>query len=73
MYDPPSPTNWYYTHPFDSIYAESYNAGYRAFKEGKKEDENPWPPSGHERDTNLNDELGYWWFCGFHNAEEEVP
>ena len=65
MYDPPSKTNWVYTCLFDEEFAEAYNLGYEASKQNKILDDNPYRPSGHERDTTWSDELNYWWYSGW--------
>lgn len=55
---------------FDNDYfEEAYNEGYQAAKDGKSEDDNPYPPSGHERETTFKDELNYHWYQGFWDYE----
>lgn len=65
MFEPPSETNWCYTHTFHEIYAQEYAAGYKGAQEGLSLEDNPNKESGHERDTTLEDELHYWWYKGF--------
>lgn len=64
-YDPPSETNWVGAHRFCPDYREAYDEGYLAAQQGKSLDDNPYPESGHERDTSHSDELNYWWYSGW--------
>jgi hypothetical protein len=68
-YNPPSETNWVYTHPFHPMYAKAYIEGFMAAKCGQPESDNLYPTSGNERDTTLSDELHFWWYVG-HGAFE---
>ncbi len=65
MYNPPSQSNWVSTGPFIEEYARAYEEGFHAYKDGKSVEENPYPRSGHERDTTFSDELHQYWIEGF--------
>ena len=72
MYEPPSQNNWVCTHHFDAEYALAYHNGYNAAKDGLSLKNNPYKPSGHERETTYNDELHYWWYSGFIDCEQNI-
>lgn len=65
MYEPPSESEWNYTHFFDASYKEAYDEGYEAAKSLEEESSCPYRESGHERDTTYQDELRYWWLNGY--------
>jgi hypothetical protein len=44
---------------------EEYLKGFIACFNSKVEDDNPYPDSGHERDTTFQDEQQYNWYCGY--------
>ncbi len=69
MYDPPSPDNWHNTHSWVPDYKRAYEDGYFAAANGKPQNDNPFTPSGHERETTHNDELNYWWYSGWNACE----
>jgi hypothetical protein len=50
---------------------DAFEAGKRAAREGKCVNDNPYQPSGHERETTHEDELHYQWFSGFMAADDE--
>lgn len=66
MYDPPNKKEW----GFSEIFVEAYHLGYEAARAGKDAEDNPYTPSGHERDTTFEDELYYHWYVGFSDFEE---
>lgn len=47
-------------------FKENYDLGYNAAKDGKKY-KNPHKPSGHERDTTYDDEMNFWYYCGYYD------
>lgn len=69
MYNPPSKTNWYSVGFFNESYARAYNEGYMAAK-NKSPENNPYKPSGHERDTTFYDEMNYYWYKGFEDYDD---
>lgn len=60
-----------YDPPENPYYAEAYRAGYLAGKSGDELEDNPYPGSGHERDTTFEDELQYQWQSGFMDGQED--
>jgi len=66
-YCPPSKDDWYYTHPFRDRYAEAYQEGWVAARSALHD--NPYKPSGYERDSTYDDELHYWWYKGHSDWE----
>jgi hypothetical protein len=48
----------------------AYIDGYFAAKKKKPLEENPYKPSGHERDTTFDDERHYQWYRGWMDFEE---
>lgn len=51
------------------IYTKAYDEGYEAASKGIKEDQNPYKPSGHERDTTIEDNQYYYWWLGWMDWE----
>ena len=51
--------------PKDNSYYNYYLEGFIACYERKSEDDNPYTPSGHERDTTFQDEQHYHWYSGY--------
>jgi hypothetical protein len=49
----------------EAMFKKVYDAGYNAAKSGLSPTENPYKPSGHERDTTLDDELHMEWETGY--------
>lgn len=68
-YNPPSTANWHQTGYFDETYARAYEEGFDAAHANKVLDDNPYKPSGHERDHTYMDELNYWWYKGWCDYE----
>ncbi len=63
-----------YSPPSDKYgFVEEYNLGYNAGLEGKSEvHDNPYPESGHERDTTFQDEQNYFWYQGHLHATYDI-
>ena len=57
--------------PGSDSFREAYNEGREARRLGLNEDDNPYPPSGHERDTTFMDEMHYHWYCGWNATDDE--
>lgn len=57
--------------PTKEYLVEPYDEGRAAYREGRREDDNPYKPSGHERDTTYEDERHQAWLLGFWDAQEE--
>lgn len=70
MFDPPTKENWVNTGYCHSVYTETYTEGYEAAKSGLELSDNPYKESGHERDTTYEDEMNYYWYCGFSDFSE---
>lgn len=49
----------------------AYYAGFVCGYNGGKDSENPYKPSGHERDTTYEDQLHFRWYVGQSDGEEE--
>lgn len=49
----------------------AFNEGYQAYCEGKLIEDNPYKPSGDERDTKFEDELNFQWYSGWCEAQED--
>lgn len=63
-----------YSSPTDDdlgYYKKAYDLGYQAASSGLSEKDNPYPTSGHERDTTFDDELHYQWYSGFWAASSD--
>jgi hypothetical protein len=65
VYDPPSQDNWVLRGRFSESYKRAYDEGFQAAKDGKPQDDNPYVPTGHERDTGHADDLHYYWWSGW--------
>jgi len=72
-YDPPSKENWCRTDRFAECYAEAYDAGYKAARDGKPERDNPHQRTNHERDSGHSDDMHYYWWCGWNDYEGHDP
>lgn len=70
-YEPPSRANWAMDWQYDRLFAEAYTRGYQACHNGISAANNPYTPSGHERDTTYDDELHQWWWRGWNDRDEE--
>jgi hypothetical protein len=55
--------------PGDEDERRAYEQGVQAALSGGSEGDNPYPASGHERETTRDDELRYRWWSGFTDAE----
>jgi len=66
MYNPPTEDNWIQVGRFDDSYKSYYDLGYDEAK-NEQEYEDPYEPSGHERDTTYTDELNFWYYCGYYD------
>lgn len=79
MYNPPQKdprpqySNYvaYSTNIWSDSFKDAYDEGFLAAKEEKNED-NPYKPSGHERDTTFMDKLHYYWWRGFSDGFDEL-
>jgi hypothetical protein len=67
-YEPPNPREWW-----GELKLDAYNEGYYAGRLGAEEDDNPYNPSGHERDTTMDDEQYWAWGRGCRHGEEDAP
>ena len=56
----------------DEYQQRAFNEGYEACSKGKTLDDNPYEPSGHERDTTFEDELHFQWYSGFNEADIDI-
>lgn len=72
MYSPPSKLSWHYVGLYDELYDTYYNMGWNDAKAGKNYEE-PYRPSGHERETTHTDELNYWHWKGYEDYGESAP
>lgn len=54
-----------------NAFKEQYDEGFKHSMQGGKESDNPYKPSGHERDTTFEDERHYQWYSGFWDGYEE--
>ena len=69
MYDPPQKEDYSEHENFDySMQLKAYNEGHEAYFTGCDINDNPYKPSGHERDTTFSDELHYKWYVGYVDA-----
>jgi hypothetical protein len=50
---------------------KAYEEGWRARKQGDMSVENPYPESGHPRDTTYQDEMHAAWWEGWEDAAED--
>ena len=53
-------------------FQEAYRQGYQAGREGGGK-KNPYPESGHERETTYEDELHYQWYSGHMAGQKDKP
>ncbi len=58
--------------PEEPWFAKAYDLGRQAAKDGKTDDDNPYEPSGHDRDTTFADYCVYYWDRGFDDGNREL-
>lgn len=51
---------------------DEYDEGWNACFNGADENDNPYTPSGHERETTWIDECHFAWYCGWGDAWSEI-